>query len=332
MEKYKQQFTLTNEMFFIVSNIMEKIGMINSFDNLSKYPLLRKQNRIKSIHSSCAIENNTLSLDETTNVINGTIVKGPKKDIIEILNAFKAYETINKINPFSETDLKKTHAILGQDVVDCLGKYRTGNEGVFDENGNAIFIAPPPAMVPSLMKQLFTWLRECKNQANILIESCVFHYEFVFIHPFSDGNGRLARLWQNAILGLWKPIFYYLPVETHIKKHQIEYYSAISKSHINGNSNEFIIFMLNMINDALEELVNDVNLSATNNSIYLTKLSNVLKGKKWYTANEILVLLNLKSKETLRKNYINPALMNGIIELEYPEKITSKNQRYRKII
>lgn len=329
MDRYCQPFTITNEMLSLVSSIMEKIGRIDSFDNLSKLPVLRKQNRIKSIHSSCAIEANSLSLDQVTDVINGINVVGPLKDIQEVQNAIEAYEQIEKIDPLKEENIKRIHGIFGNKVVLMPGKYRTGNEGVSDEAGNVIFVAPPPLMVPSLMGDLFDWINKEYKNISPLIVSSVFHYEFVFIHPFSDGNGRTARYWQNALLGKWKNIFYWLPLENQIHKYQNKYYEAISKSHINGDSNEFILFMLSMIDKTLDELLRDAVDEKYSYSAYVNKLLKTLKSNIWYSANEILAKLGLKSKETLRKNYLNPAIEKGLLTLEFPDKPTSKNQRYK---
>ena len=179
------------------------------------------------------------------------------------------------------------------------------------------------------MGDLFNWLKEDK-ETPILIKSCVFHYEFVFIHPFGDGNGRMARLWQTAILGRWKPIFYYLPIENCIRNSQSEYYQAISDSHIRGDSNSFILFMLRMIDEALTALMRETS-NGDGGSIHLKKLLAAMPAGVFFSANEILTLLNLKSKETLRKHYLNPAIERKLVVLEFPEKPTSRNQRYKKV-
>lgn len=331
MGKYNPPFTINNDMLNLVSLIMEKVGKIENLNNLSKYPTLRKQSRIKSIHSSCAIEANSLSLDQVRDVINGVTVAGPEKDILEVKNAIKAYDIIEFVNPLKESDLKRIHSILGKNIVSEAGKYRSGNEGVYDENGNIVFIAPSPELVPVHMNNLFSWMNKEYKHVSPLILSSVFHYEFVFIHPFTDGNGRTARFWQNALLGKWKNLFYWLPIENQIHLHQKDYYESISKSHIEGNSNPFIVFILNMINHTLDEIISDTYSADHSISIYINKLLAALKKDTWYTANEILTLLNLNSKETLRKHYINPAIDNGMMIIEFPDKPTSRNQRYKII-
>lgn len=330
MEKYERPFVITNEMLNSVSEIMEIIGRIGALDNLSRFPTLRKQNRVRSIHSSCYIEANSLSFDQVQDIINGKTVIGPEKDIIEIKNAIKAYDEMETINPFSITDLKRIHGIVGKDVIKNAGEFRTGNEGVTDENGNVVFIASPPELVNGLMIDLLKWCKENYKTINPLILSSIFHYEFVFIHPFRDGNGRIARLWQTCLLGKWKDVFYYLPIENYIKDHQDDYYKAISDSHIAGNSNPFVVFMLKMIKDALSDLTEATSISG-GDSIYVKRLLSVMPFGVYLTSIEILGLLNLKSKETLRKNYLDPAINNGQIVLEYPDKPTSKNQRYKKV-
>ena len=180
------------------------------------------------------------------------------------------------------------------------------------------------------MTGLLKWCKDNFETINPLILSSVFHYEFIFIHPFGDGNGRTVRLWQNCLLGKWKSIFYYLPIENQIKENQEGYYQAISSSHIAGNSNPFIAFMLKMIKNALIGLAEEASIFS-DDSIYVKKLLSVMPDGVYLTASEILGLLHLKSKETLRKNYLDPGIKNGQIILEYPDKPTSKNQRYKKV-
>ena len=331
MEKYVPPFVITNEMIEYISSIVEKIGNISSFDSLSKFPMLRKENRIKSIQSSCAIEANSLSLEQVEDVINGHKVVGPIKDILEIQDAINAYEVAFGKDAFSQADLKSVHSIMTKDVEKTPGKYRTGGEGVVDGNGNVIFIAPPGKMVPELMSSLFSWTKENFNKVNPLILSSVFHYEFVFIHPFGDGNGRMARLWQNLILSKWKPLFEYIPIESLIKKYQAEYYDAIATSNKNGDSTVFVTFMLKMIDLSISDLISNTSLLVNNTSIYLDKLIKKLVKNKWYTGREIQGLLKLSDRSNFRKNYLNPAIHSGLVVLEFPDKPTSRNQRYKLV-
>lgn len=246
-------YNITDKMLEYISKIMEKVGEINIYTNLNKMPELRKQNRINSIHSSLAIENNKLSLFQVEDVINGKMVIGDKQDIQEVKNAYEAYESLSKIDPYSLEDLKKIHGIMTFLTVERNGQFRNHGEGVYDGD-RCIFMAPPQNMVPQLMEQLFEWMNISRNKVHPLILSSIFHYELLFIHPFSDGNGRMARIWQSAILLKWKEIFEYVPIESLIKKYQEEYYETINNCNKIGNSNEFIEFMLKVINETFENL------------------------------------------------------------------------------
>ena len=330
MDKYIPPFEISNEMLKKVSDIMEKIGKLDSFTNLDKTPYLRKQTKINSVHSSVAIENNPLSLEQVKDVINGKLVIGKQKDIQEVKNAYKAYEMLKDINPYSIDDLKKVHGVMTFLVEEVSGEFRTTSEGVFDDNGNCIFVCPPGDRVNSLMNDLFEWLNENKDTIHPLILSSIFHYEFVFIHPFTNGNGRTVRLWQNSILYKWKDIFEYLPIESKIHKYQDEYYNSIALCHKNANSNVFIEFMLKMIDETLDEVITTSHLPITNETININKLLDVMESSKPMTATEIMEKLGIKSKETLRGQYLDPAIKQGLVSLTIPDKPTSKNQMYYK--
>ena len=325
---YKPPFTITNQMVSLCISITEKIGNINNYQSLKRMPILRKNNKIKSIHSSLAIEANSLSLTQVKDVIDGKIVIGPKKEIQEVKNAYNLYSMFDQLNCFDEKDLLKAHRILTYLIDEESGKYRNHPEGVFDED-KVIFVAPPKNMVPNLMKDLFEWLKNDK-ETPLLIKSCVFHYEFVFIHPFGDGNGRTARFWQNLLLSRWNSIFEYIPLESQIYKYQSEYYNKIAICHKNGNSNEFIEFILLMLNKILDEVLVNTQKESRHISEQVNKLLSVMEDEIPYSANELLLLLNIKSKETLRGTYLNPALDNGLIKMTLPEKPNSKNQKYIK--
>ena len=259
MGKYIPPFSITENMLNKVSAIMRNIGKLDNYKYLDKMPILRRNNRISSIHASLAIEANSLSLDQVKDIIEGKVVIGPKNEIQEVKNAFSAYQTIKQVNPYSIADLKKTHKLMTNFLVNESGKFRRGNEGVFDEMGNCIHICPPPSQVDSLMQQLFSWIYDNRKVIHPLILSSIFHYEFVFIHPFCDGNGRMARLWQNVILANWEEIFEYLPIESYVKKYQEDYYRAISICNQRGDSTSFIEFMLEMIDETLEDLVKNTS-------------------------------------------------------------------------
>ena len=325
---YKPPFSITNKILSLCISITEKVGKINDFQSLKRMPILRKNNKIKSIHSSLAIEANSLSLNQVKDVIEGKTVVGPLKEIKEVKNAYKLYSMFNELDCFSEKDLLKAHAILMYLIDDGSGSYRNHGEGVFDGN-KVIFVAPPENMVPQLMTNLFEWLKNDK-ETPLLIKSCVFHYEFVFIHPFGDGNGRTARFWQNLLLSKWNDLFEFIPLESQIHKYQNEYYSKIATCHKNGNSNEFIEFILDMLNEVLDSVIESTYKESRHISEQVNKLLNVMEADMPYSANELLSLLNIKSKETLRSSYLNPALENGLIKMTLPDKPNSKNQKYIK--
>lgn len=329
MKNYVPPFEITNTIIDYISRIMEKIGKLDNYTNFNKKPLLRKNNKIRSIHSTLAIEANSLSLNQVQDVIDGKLVIGKQKEIQEVKNAYKAYEMINDINPYSIEDLKKIHGVMAYLILDESGEYRKGNEGVFDGE-KCIHICPPPKQVNELMNQLFDWMKKCKNNLHPLILSAVFHYEFVFIHPFKDGNGRTARLWHNILLSNWKEIFQYFPIESQLKKYQDKYYQAIADCNLKGSPTIFIEFMLKMIDEVLDQALNMSEMPITEKIININKLLDVMEYNKPMTANEIMNKLGIKSKETLRTVYLNPAIEEGAVALTIPDKPTSKNQMYYK--
>ncbi len=321
-------YTITSVMLDSISSIMKKIGKLDNYKELNRMPILRRNNRIKSIHSSLAIEANSLSFKQVKDIIDGKVVVGPKKEIQEVQNAYNAYLKIKKVDPYSISDLKKMHGLMTYLTVSDAGNFRKGKEGVFDENGNCIFICPPAEQVNLLVKQLFDRMEAQKNEIHPLILSSIFHYEFVFIHPFSDGNGRTARFWQNVILCNWEEIFEYVPIETEIKKYQEDYYKVIQNCNINGQSTEFIEFMLKMIDEVLDGLVKSINNQVNHISNYVNKLLKVMEPGINYTTLELMKLLNMKSRMAFQKNYLNPAIENGIVKMLFPNTPTSKNQAY----
>ena len=329
MGNYVPPYTISNKMLELVSNISEKVGKISSHRELEAKPHLRKNNRIRSIHSSLKIEANSLSLSEVREVINGHLVLGDRKEIQEVKNAYAAYERIADINPSSISDLKKIHRIMTYRTVKESGEFRKGDEGVFSGD-KCIFVAPPPDMINGLMKDLLSWIKKNEGIVHPLIMAAIFHYEFVFIHPFADGNGRMARLWHTVILYRWRNVFEFIPLESQIERFQDDYYDAIAKCHVNGNSDVFIEFMLEMINQILDEVITQVNQANAETSEYVKRLLECMEYDVPYTSNAIMEHLGLKSKETLRKNYLNPAIELGLIRMTLPDKPNSKNQRYVK--
>ena len=329
MEKYIPPFKISNKMVQLVSSISEKIGEIDNREGLESKPHLRRNNRIKSIHASLKIEANSLSLTQVRDVIDGHLVLGSQLEIQEVKNAYKAYAKIGEVNPYSLKDLKELHGIMTAGIVNESGEFRHEEEGVFSGE-KCIFVAPPPQMVSGLMKDLFCWMKENKEKVHPLILAAVFHYEFVFIHPFSDGNGRMARLWHTILLANWRDIFAYIPLESQIEKFQEEYYQVIAQCHSNGDSNEFIEFILEQIDFGLSEIIEQLKRTDIETSEYVRKMLSVMEYDVPYTSASIMVMLGLKSKETFRKNYMNPAMEQGYIIMTIPDKPRSRNQRYVK--
>jgi len=279
--KMKPPYEITPEILKLITSISEKIGEVNANLLNRPSPQLRKQNKIKTIHSSLKIEGNTLSKEQITSLIENKRVIGPKKDIREVLNAIDIYENLEKFNPFNEKSFLNAHQNLMSNLIENSGKYRTQGVGIV--KGTKIeHIAPPYQNVPFLMKDLFEYL---KNPNEIeLIKSCVFHYEMEFIHPFLDGNGRMGRLWQTLILMHKYPVFEYLPFETLISKDQEKYYNALSKSDKSGKSTKFIEYMLTVIDISISELLNFNNrtLNEKDRLEYFSSLNKIEFTRKDY--------------------------------------------------
>ena len=328
MDKYVPPYNITDEMLELVSEITEDLGKLSSMNDLERLPRLRRVNRIRSILSSLAIENNTLSLEQVTDVIDGKHVLGPQDDIIAVKNAFSVYKMLPELDPFSLEDLLKAHGTMMHGLVEGAGELRTSSVGVINAQGKVIHVAPPHDMVKELMEQLFDWLKTSKTQ--MLIRSSIFHYEFEFIHPFADGNGRTGRLWQTALLASWKPIFEWIPIENIIKDNQDEYYRAIGLSTAEGKSNRFILFMLKVIQKAVSELARDTRGHQNHITSQIKALMSVVQSYPM-TAAELMEKLGLKSRASFRINYLQPALEAGLIAMTDPESPTNRNQRYYKI-
>lgn len=250
----KPPYEITSEILKFISSISEKIGEVNAKYLIKTNPTLRKQNQIKTIHSSLSIEGNTLTEEQITAILENKSVVGPEKDILEVLNALEVYKNINKLKPENEKDFLKAHQLLLQKLIQEPGKYRQQGVGIV-KGSKVEHLAPPFENVPYLMKDLFEYLNDKSELA--LIKSCVFHYETEFIHPFLDGNGRMGRLWQTLILMQDYPLFEFLPFETLISKNQDEYYKALSISDKEGKSTKFIEYMLKIIDRSLSELLDN---------------------------------------------------------------------------
>ena len=253
MRNKKPPFEITNAMIDHVAEIAELVGRLTSTNQLSANPTLRRTNRIRTIHGSLAIEQNTLTLEQVTAVLNGKQVLAPPKDIAEVKNAYEIYERLDELDPYSVDDLMTAHGIMTRGLVDESGMFRTRPVGVVDQEGHVLHFGTLPQYVPDLVMELLDWVKS--SDVHMLIRSCVFHYEFELIHPFADGNGRVGRLWHTLLLSKWNPAFAWLPVESIIHDRQEEYYAAINASNDAGESTVFIEFMLSAIKASLMDAI-----------------------------------------------------------------------------
>lgn len=254
MRNKKPPFEITNTMIHEVAEIAELVGKLTSTNQLSASPTLRRTNRIRTIHGSLAIEQNTLSLEQVTAVLNGKQVLGPPKDIAEVKNAYEIYERLDALDPYSVEDLLTAHGIMTRGLVEESGIFRSRSVGVVDQDGHVLHFGTLPQYVPDLVMELLDWVKN--SDIHMLIRSCVFHYELELIHPFADGNGRIGRLWHTLLLSKWNPVFAWLPVESMIYARQPEYYAAINASNDAGESTVFIEFMLSTIKASLIDTIN----------------------------------------------------------------------------
>ncbi|ETA78992.1 Fic family protein [Youngiibacter fragilis] len=328
---YVPPYTISNRTVNLISEITEIIVEIAISDKMSNNPRLRRDSRIRTIHASLAIENNSLSLDQMTDIINGKRVLGSPDEICEVKNAFEAYERLLELNPYSIEDLLLAHKVLMKDLTKEAGTYRSGGVGVF-AGEQLVHMAPPATQVPHLIKDLVEWANE--SEVHPLIKSCVFHYEFEFIHPFADGNGRMGRMWQTLILYKWKPLFGWLPIETLIKERQDEYYKVLGECDHSADSGKFIDFVLTAIYDALRELAENAQVTAQVTeqvTEQVEKLLGVMSDKE-YSTKDLMELLGLKHRQSFRDKYLLPALEMGYVAMTIPDKPSSSRQMYKKLV
>ena len=290
-ESYQPPFHMTEEITNLIVEIGQYVGSITTYETMHQNPVLRRENRIRSIYSSLAIEQNTLSLDQVSDVIAGKRVLGPPQDIREVKNAYEAYERVSALDPYSVKNLLLAQRIMMEGLTKEAGVFRSGNVGVF-AGDQLVHAGTPAKYVPELMAQLMTWLKESKYHP--LVKSCIFHYEFEFIHPFADGNGRTGRLWQSLILQKWNDLFAWLPVETLVHENQEEYYRVLQKADSVGNSTEFVEFMLRMICNALKE-VSENQIAEGKQNVVLNVARNVVTNE-----DKVLALLRQDGKLTAK--------------------------------
>ena len=313
-------FSITPGILSLVEQIGEAIGRAEAVVPGMDFRL-RREARIRTVHGSVAIEGNALSEEQVSAILDGKRVLGPPRDVQEVRNAILAYDRAEDWTPSSESDLLAAHEVLMGGLAQTPGRYRTGNVGVVGPEA-VHHIGPPARRVPELMAELLGWLRATREHP--LIASSVFHYEFEFIHPFEDGNGRLGRLWQTLVLTRWKPLLSHVPVESVVRARQSDYYEAIERSSAAGESTLFIRFMLEAILDAVRE---GTPQETPQVSPQVERLLLVLDGEM--SGREVLEALGLRDRKWLRRSYLGPALKGGLVEMTRPETPSARNQRYR---
>ncbi len=321
MSGYQPPFTITTEILNQVAQIGEAVGRLTTLTDRARTLRLRRINRIRTIRGSLAIEGNTLSEDQITAIVDGKRVIAPPREVQEVKNALTAYDLFHAWKPGSETDLLQAHEMLMAGLINEAGAYRSGGVGVM-AGEQVIHMAPPAERVPKLMADLLTWLSA--TNVHPLITSSVFHYEFEFIHPFADGNGRMGRLWQSLILAEWHPLFADIPVESSVFEHQAEYYRAIEESTERSDSERFISFMLRMILETLTPSTPQVSPHVTPQ---VAELLVALQGEMGRAT--LQSGLALSDRKSFRERYLKPALADGLIEMTIPNKPNSRLQKYR---
>ncbi len=315
----KPPYTINNKIITLTAEITQKLGMLEMQNKLDLR--LRKSNRIKSIHSSLAIENNSLTLEQITAIIDGKRVLGDPKEITEVANAYEAYDKILKLNPYSVEDFCYAHALLTKDIVTESGKFRSKDVGVYSKDG-VVHLGARPQYIVNLIDELFSWGKS--DDLHEIIKSCIIHYEIENIHPFEDGNGRIGRLWQTVILSQWNEIFAWMPIETIIHRNQAEYYKVLRESDKNNDSAIFIEFMLESILTTLNEYKLSDNTEELNKEESKTyqKVYNYLSNNKYITISKTQELTG-KSNSTLKRYFAK------YLELNLIESVgENRNRKY----
>ena len=327
MEIKQTPFTITNGMIEKIAEIAELTGRISAVSQLCKNPTLRRKNRIRTIYSSLAIEQNILTVEQVTAVLNGKHVLAPPKDIEEVKNAYEIYEILDKLDMYSIDDLLKAHGIMMKGLINEAGEFRSNPVGVVDsKTREVIHFGTLPQYVPELVDKLLMWLKQ--TDVHPLIKSCVFHYEFELIHPFSDGNGRIGRLWHTLILSKWNSLFAWLPIESMIHKRQQQYYNAINYCNNACESTAFIEFMLEAIRDTLLEAI-ETTYSDEQVSEQVVEQDELVEFcKEPRTRNEMQIFCGIEGRKKFNEKYLKPLLTSGKLAMTIPDKPNSKNQKY----
>jgi Fic family protein len=331
MPAYQPPFQITPDILTLVADISEQLGhwsALLSHEDEVLSPQLRRGNRIRTIQASLAIEHNSLTLEQVTAVLDGKRVLGLPREIQEVRNAFAAYEKMPQWQPYNAAHLLAAHGQLMYGLMDDAGQWRQSGVGIYRDK-QLMHMAPPPSQVARLMVDLLAWLKN--KPVHPLVASCVFHYEFEFIHPFSDGNGRMGRLWQTLILSKWKPALAFLPVETVIRHQQTEYYAALSAADNASDATVFIDYMLQALLSAMQEVVlaqrHQVGTKLALSPDQQTVLDNM---QAEMSLIELMSLLNRTDRSKFKAQILNPLIEAGLVEPTIPNKPTSSKQKYRR--
>ena len=304
MKNKKPPFEITESMIADIADICELVGRISISGKQS--PQLRKTNRIRTIYSSLAIEQNSLDIEQVTAVISGKRVLAPPKDIAEVKNAYEIYEHMDMLDPYDINDLLNAHKIMMCGLTNDAGEFRSRPVGVVDSGGKILHFGTLPQYVPKLIEELLDWTK--KSALHMLIKGCVFHYEFEVIHPFSDGNGRCGRLWHTLLLSQWNPVFAWLPIESIIHDNQDKYYESINISNVQAESTVFIEFMLSVIKAALKE---SDRVRMPEKKSRMDMICEYLKGNEYITNSDVQTLFNVSSATATR--ILAEAVKSGIV-------------------
>jgi Fic family protein len=331
MPAYQPPFQITPSILTLVADISEQLGRwsaVLGHADAALLPELRRGNRLRTIQASLAIEHNSLSLEQVTAVLEGKRVLGLPREIQEVRNAFAAYEQLPNWQPYNDKHVLAAQDQLMLGLVDDAGQWRHAGVGIYRDQ-QLMHMAPPPSQVARLMEDLLAWLKTMP--VHPLVASCVFHYEFEFIHPFSDGNGRMGRLWQTLILSQWKPELAYLPVETVIRHQQAEYYAALSAADKASDATGFVEYMLKALLSAMQEVVEAPSQHQVGTKSELTVEQSyvlaIFKGEM--TLMALMKEVNRSDRSKFRSQVLNPLMDAGLVEPTIPDKPTSSKQKYR---
>ncbi|MFK0311730.1 Fic family protein [Pseudomonas sp. NPDC090233] len=328
MSNYEPPLTVTPRMLALVAEISEYVGQLTAYRDDTLTPQLRRGNRIRTIQASLAIENNTLSVEQVTALLEGKRVLGLPREIQEVRNAFSAYDAMPTWQPDRQTDLLTAHRLLMQGLIDDAGHFRQSGVGIY-RGAKLLHMAPPASRVPTLVHDLLEWL--ARSEWHPLIVSCVFHYEFEFIHPFADGNGRMGRLWQTLLLSRWRAVMAFMPVETVIREQQDAYYAALAAADKAAEATPFAEFMLGALLQALiEAIASDQVTDQVTDQV--ASLLSILPPGVAFKTSELMQRLGLSHRPTFSKSYLKPALAAGLIEMTEPASPRSPTQQYRRVL